>query len=134
MHSIRCASRRFNILKLLSIFRFYGIYFIDSRALSVDLQGLYYIIIFLIFDPAHNIKSLYNNFKCRKLFGCPACEPFLAKPTKASFQDVEKVFELESSKRFKMGHKLNTSVTSPKSIEKTSMKSALAVFNESVCR
>ena len=87
--------------------------------------------IFLIFDPTHNIKNLYNNFQCRKLFGCPACEPILTKPTKANFQDVEKVFELESRKPLKMGHKLNTSVISPKSIEKTSTKLALAVFNES---
>ena len=27
---------------------------------------------FLIFDPTHNIKNLYNNFQNRKLFQCPA--------------------------------------------------------------
>ena len=66
-----------------------------------------------------------------QIIRCPAFEPILTKPTKANFQDIEKVFELESSKPLKMGYKLNASVISPKSIEKTSTKLALAVFNES---
>ena len=51
--------------------------------------------------------------------------------TNADFADIERVFEIENSKILKIAHKLNKAAINPKSIEKTSVKLAMAVFHES---
>jgi len=33
--------------------------------------------LFLLFDPVHTIKNVYNNFQCRKVFECPTVETTL---------------------------------------------------------
>lgn len=87
--------------------------------------------IYLIFDPTHNIKNLYNNFQKRRLFRCPGSHPILKETTEANFDDIDKVFELESTKPLRMAHKLTKAVLNPKSIEKTSVKLSAAVIHES---
>ena len=87
--------------------------------------------IYLIFDPTHNIKNLYNNFQKRRLFKCPGCPPILQDVTSANFDDIDKVFEIENTKPLRFAHKLTKAVLKPKSIEKTSVRLAVAVIHES---
>lgn len=87
--------------------------------------------IYLLFDPTHNLKNLYNNFQSRKLFKCPAFPPLLEKPSTASFNDIESVYTYELDKPLKMAYKLHASVLQPKSIEKTNVQLAVSVFHES---
>ena len=82
--------------------------------------------IYLIFDPTHNIKNLYNNFQKRRKFVCPAFQPILNERTEANFSDIDEIYEVEKCKPLKFAHKLNESVLNPKSIEKTNVKLALA--------
>lgn len=85
---------------------------------------------FLIFDPTHNMKNIYNNFQKRRIYECPAM-PRHFSPLKADFADIEAVYEIESSKPLKIAHRLSQSVIKPKNIEKSSVKLSVAVFNES---
>ena len=51
--------------------------------------------IFLIFDPTHIIKNIYNNLVNRRVFEMPCMTPILDTPLTASFADIEKVYNLE---------------------------------------
>ena len=73
---------------------------------------------------------MYNNFQSKKKFSCPGLQPILEEVTNADFSDIEKVFEIENNKPLKIAHKLNKAVINPKSVEKTSVKLAMAVFHE----
>ena len=87
--------------------------------------------IFLLFDPVHNIKNIYNNFQSRKLFECPSSDRHLPEGCKALFQDIVDLYNMESVMSLKKAHKLNPSTLAPRSIEKTSVKLAMSVFCES---
>lgn len=87
--------------------------------------------IFLIFDPVHDLKNVYNNFQARKLFECPLWPEYLPSGCTADFNHVVQLYNHESSAALKKAHKLSPSVLQPKSIEKTSVKLATAVFCES---
>jgi hypothetical protein len=87
--------------------------------------------IFLIFDPVHDLKNVYNNFQSRKLFECPTFNRNLEEGCKADYNHIVELFNLEASAALKKAHKLSQSVLYPKSIEKTSVKLATAVFCES---
>ena len=56
--------------------------------------------IFLIFDPTHIIKNIYNNLVNRRVFEMPCMTPILDTPLTASFADIEKVYNLECQKTF----------------------------------
>lgn len=86
--------------------------------------------IYLLFDPVHDMKNVYNNFQHRKLFECPAMSPILAESCKADFSHINALYELEAAKPLKKAYKLTPAVLNPKSIEKTSVKLATAVFDE----
>lgn len=87
--------------------------------------------LYLLFDTTHNVKNLYNNFQSRKVMSCPAFPPYLSEATTAKFSDIENVYNHELHKPLKMAFKLNDSVIRPQNIEKTSVKLAAAVFDES---
>jgi hypothetical protein len=87
--------------------------------------------IFLIFDPVHDFKNVYNNFQSRKLFECPVFDRYLPDGCKADFNHIVELFNLEATSALKKAHKLSPSVLNPKSIEKTSVRLATAVFSES---
>ena len=87
--------------------------------------------IFLLFDPVHNMKNLYNNFQARKTFECPVMENNLPDGCCAKFADIAELYELESTMPLKKAYSLTQSTLDPKSIEKTSTKLALSVFCES---
>jgi len=87
--------------------------------------------IFLIFDPVHDLKNVYNNFQSRKLFECPAMTSNLPTGCTAHFQHVIDLYNLESAMSLKKAHRLSSAALQPKSIEKTSVKLATAVFSDS---
>ena len=87
--------------------------------------------IFLIFDPVHDIKNLYNNFQSRKVFSCPPFGQNLLDGCHASFQHIVDLYNMEASLSLKKAHKLTPSALAPKSIEKTSVRLATSVFCES---
>lgn len=87
--------------------------------------------IFLLFDPTHNVKNLYNNFQCRKIFVCPPIQPEDGNGFTANFRDLHDLYHLEASRPLRIAHKLALTVLNPKSTEKTSMKFASSIFHES---
>ena len=87
--------------------------------------------IFLIFDPVHDLKNVYNNFQSRKLFECPTMTSNLPTGCTAHFQHVIDLYNLESAMSLKKAHRLSSAALQPKSIEKTSVKLATAVFSDS---
>ena len=87
--------------------------------------------IFLVFDPVHTIKNIYNNFQSRKIFACPQMEHNLPTGCSANFQHIAELFSLESTMALKKAHRLTSATLHPKSIKKTSVKLAVSVFCES---
>ena len=87
--------------------------------------------IFLIFDPVHDLKNVYNNFQSRKNFHCPPFGSELPTGCQANFNHIDELYKHEEYSHLKKGYKLTQSVLHPKSIEKTSVKLATAVFTES---
>ena len=87
--------------------------------------------VFLIFDPVHDLKNVYNNFQARKSFACPPMERDLPNGCQAEFQHIADLFRHEESMSLKKAHQLKLAALNPKSIEKTSTKLALSVFHES---
>ena len=87
--------------------------------------------IYLIFDPVHAVKNLYNNFQSRKLFECPPIPPTLPAGCTAQFRHIIDLHTLESGMLLKKAHRLTPAALNPKSIEKTSVKLATSVFSES---
>ena len=74
--------------------------------------------VFLIFDPVHCIKNIYNNFQSRTLFVCPSFPPNLPNDTIANFTDIVKLHEKEATLPLRKACKLNAAVLNPKAIEK----------------
>ena len=87
--------------------------------------------IFLIFDPVHDLKNVYNNFQARKYFECPALHRNLPNGCNANFNDIVQLYDLESTMSLKKAHRLSAASLNPKSIEKTSVKLATSVISES---
>jgi len=83
--------------------------------------------LFLIFDPTHNFKNIYNNFQKSKVFEFHSSSSFKM----ASFHHIESLFELESEKPLKIAHKLKPIVLQPNNLQRTSVKLASSVFHES---
>jgi hypothetical protein len=85
--------------------------------------------LYLLVDPVHTIKNIYNNFLNRNIFELPMINEQMT-PFTACFQHVRELYEREKSKPLKIAHKLNAVAMNPSSIQKTSMKHALAIFDE----
>jgi hypothetical protein len=88
-------------------------------------------LIYLISDPIHDLKNVYNNFQSRKLFHCPQMTLNLPNGCTANFQHIVDLFNMESTMSLKKGHRLTPAALEPKSIEKVSVKLATTVFCES---
>ncbi|KAG1660094.1 hypothetical protein GQR58_022184 [Nymphon striatum] len=88
--------------------------------------------LFLLFDPVHNIKNVYNNFQGKRIFKLPSFHlDNLNFVTTAKFDDLCELHNLEATKPIKLGYKLTEKCLNPTSIEKSSVKLSMAVFNES---
>ncbi|MEL7309352.1 MAG: hypothetical protein AAGK05_16845, partial [Pseudomonadota bacterium] len=58
--------------------------------------------LYLLIDPTHTIKNIYNNFQKRINFHFPSELPC----TSANFNNIKSLHELESTMSFRMAHKL----------------------------
>jgi hypothetical protein len=87
--------------------------------------------IFLIFDPVHGLKNIYNNFQSRKVFECPPMPQNLPDGCCANFRDIVDLYDLEAAMTLKKAHRVTAKALYPKSIEKTSVKLATSIFSES---
>ncbi|KAG1648620.1 hypothetical protein GQR58_029695 [Nymphon striatum] len=88
--------------------------------------------LFVLFDPVHNFKNVYNNFQSKNIFKYPDFNSIDSIPINtASFHDLIDLCNIESDKPIRMAHKLTTTCLNPISIEKTSVKLACAIFHES---
>ncbi|KAG1673827.1 MFS-type transporter SLC18B1 [Nymphon striatum] len=88
--------------------------------------------LFLLFDPVHNIKNVYNNFQGKRIFKLPSFHlDNLNFVTTAKFDDLCELHNLEATKPIKLGYKLTEKCLNPTSIEKSSVKLSMSVFNES---
>ena len=54
--------------------------------------------IFLIFDPTHIVKNIYNNFLSRRDFELPVIQPLVPNAITARFSDVKTVYSKECRK------------------------------------
>jgi len=50
--------------------------------------------IFLIFDPVHDLKNVYNNFQSRKVFKCPAFDRNLPNGCHTNFNHIVDLYNL----------------------------------------
>ena len=87
--------------------------------------------IFLIFDPVHTLKNVYNNFQRRQVFECPPMKHNLVHGCSANFKHIVDLYNTESTMSLKKAHRLTPAALNPRSIEKTSVKLAVSVFCES---
>ncbi|KAG1651061.1 THAP domain-containing protein 1 [Nymphon striatum] len=88
--------------------------------------------LFVLFDPVHNFKNVYNNFQSKKIFKYPDFNSIDSiSINTASFHDLIDLCNIESDKPIRMAHKLTTTCLNPISIEKTCVKLACAIFHES---
>ena len=87
--------------------------------------------IFLLFDPVHTLKNVYNNFQRREVFECPPMERNLPSGCSANFAHVTELFNTESGMSLKKAHKITPASLNPRNIEKTSVKLAVSIFCES---
>ena len=85
-------------------------------------------IFFIIFDPTHIFKCIYNNLQVRKVFTCPLFDGI---PVSASFNDIKELYELEFTRPVKMAYMLNDQCINPQPIEKSKVRLAASVFSES---
>ena len=88
--------------------------------------------IFLIFDPTHVIKNIYNNFLTRKVFKIPVMLPFVPQILTANFSDVQAVYNNECHKPLGIAHKLSETVLNTKTIKKLNVKLILSLMHETI--
>ena len=87
--------------------------------------------IFLIFDPTHVIKNIYNNFLAKRFFKLPTMYGFVPAHLTATFADVETLYNNECKKPLRIAHKLLETVLRPKFSEKININLALSLLHES---
>ena len=87
--------------------------------------------VFLIFDPVHTLKNVYNNLQRREVFECPRMERNLPHGCSANFRHIAELYRMESTMSLKKAHRLTPAALNPRNIEKTSVKLAVSLFSES---
>ena len=78
--------------------------------------------LFLLFDTTHGLKNVFNNFHVREVFKYPDENGVIKK---ASFNDLNQIYKLESSQSLRAAHKLTAESLNPSSASKVSPKHAL---------
>ena len=91
--------------------------------------------IFLLFDTTHLLKNIYHNFRNKETFICPPFNFGLDdSPSKfnihPNFAHVRQLQDIEIGHPVKIAHKLNDKVLNPRSLEKTNVRLADALFHE----
>lgn len=82
--------------------------------------------LFLLLDPIHTIKNVYNLFQKRCVFDFPK-DQF----SNVNFSHVKDMYNLESEMSLRKAHKLTSVVFNPTNIQRTSAKLAFSLFHES---
>ena len=79
--------------------------------------------IFLLFDPTHNIKNIFNSFEKRGVFSFPSESILQCKG--ADFKDLDALVQHELIKLLKIAHKLCPSLLHPNSIKECPLNTLL---------
>ena len=87
--------------------------------------------VYVIIDPTHTIKNVYNNFQRRRLFKMPAFPGEHENPFNASFDHIEQLYNLELCKPLRMAHKLRYACLYPTNIQRCNVSLCLSVFDDS---
>ena len=87
-------------------------------------------LLFLLIDPTHNFKNVYNIFQKRVCIEMPATDSF--EPVCGNFSHVRDLYRREKSLGLRMAHKINERVLNPTSVNRTSVKLAASVFHASI--
>ena len=85
--------------------------------------------LFLLIDPTHNVKNIYNNFQRRTHIKFPETDAF--PQLMGNFNHIKELFYTERHMALRMAHKLNEKVLNPSVTNRTSAKLAAAIFHES---
>lgn len=83
--------------------------------------------LFLLIDPVHTLKNIYNNFQKRSVFKFHENSSF----PRADFCHVKQMYEIESDMALRKAHKLNRMVLNPTNIQRTSAKHVFSLFHDS---
>ena len=67
--------------------------------------------LFLLFDPTHIFKCIYNNFQNRKIFHCPKFEGTTEIAPK--FDNIKELYDIENTKVVKMAYQLSDECLHP---------------------
>ena len=86
--------------------------------------------LFLLLDPTHTFKNMYNNFQKKGVFKLPACE-LCPQPIIANFHHANVLYEKDSLLHIRMAHKLSPYVLNPSNIQRQSAKLFVGLFHES---
>lgn len=90
--------------------------------------------IFILFDSVHILKCIRNNWinlkNFKKTFTFPGFDDNNI-VFRASFADLEHIYEMEKSLTIKQAYRLTWKALHPHSIERQNVKLALRIFNES---
>jgi hypothetical protein len=87
--------------------------------------------LFLIINPVHTLKNIYNNLQSRKRFVCPSMDTGLPKGCTVDFTHIVDLYNFEECLSLKKAHALRAAGLQSKSIEKTSVELAISVFCDS---
>ena len=87
--------------------------------------------IYLILDPVHDLKNVYNSFCSRRVFECPPMDRNLPDKCVAKFDHIVGLYNTESTMSLKKAHRLTSATLAPKNMEKMSVRLAASVFTES---
>ena len=82
--------------------------------------------IYIMFDTAHNMKNIYNNFINRGEFIFPGSNENEC----CSLSDIVSLIDKETSKAIKLAPQLKPVYIPPSNLDRLSVKPSLAVFNE----
>ena len=81
--------------------------------------------LFLLFDPTHNIKNVYNNWLTKSTFTFPNAHCDLLRAKHAHFSNIKQLYAKEENFVLKIGHRLKKAALDPNNIQKTSPQLAL---------
>ena len=84
--------------------------------------------LFLLYDPVHIFKNIFNNWQRKLTFICPE---FCDNQMNANFQHIKDLYNLECGKPVKIAFRLNDRCLNPQPIERVNVDLAARVFDES---
>lgn len=84
--------------------------------------------LFLIMDPTHNLKNIYNNWQRKGTFTVPNGFETIITGTTAEFSHIRRLYEREECKSLKIAHRLQKNALMPSNIQRTSPTLALCKF------